>query len=459
MRRPISLTLRLNLFFGIAILIVFFGLGWFIERSIEQHFSDGDAAELKTIAVAVINAMDAKTEEPIPKQRLNDFLVGHHGAILQVLHADKSIYFESAGHLDFSQFPIKPPNQNNVSTQRWDDGKHTYQILTHHKVKASASNDTVTVNVAMPIDYHLSFINNFRFALWTMIAIGVGAMGIMGWVAVRQGHSPLHNIISQIRRIHANDLNTRLNPETVPYELRHLATSFNEMLARMEQDFQRLSNFSADIAHELRTPVTNLLTQTQVSLSQERSNDEYKEILYSNIEEYERMAQMISDMLFLAQTENGLYELNSVEIDLLNEANNLLEYYEAWAEENEISLSLSGTAKVKGDKLMLRRVMSNLLSNAIKHTPAGNQVNITLSQNRKSATICIENSGVKIPAEHIPKLFDRFYRIDASRKRNGDSTGLGLAIVKSIVEIHGGKMDVISNKNTTRFCVKIPYLE
>jgi len=462
MRRPISLTLRLNLFFGVTALIVFAGFGWFIERSIEHHFSSGDAEELEIIASAVTDAMSSHpqgTDDALLLQRLNDFLLGHHGAILQVTLADKSVFFKRDGKLDLSRFSTDMPDNNSVSAQRWKDGENTYRVLTHYVVKPSSSIDSFTVSVAMPIDYHLGFLYNFRYALWSMIASGIFVMGIMGWLAVRQGHAPLHAIISKIRRIHANELNTRLDPELVPRELEQLAISFNEMMARMEQDFQRLSNFSADIAHELRTPVTSLLTQTQVALAQTRSVDEYQEILYSSAEEYERMAQMIGDMLFLAQTENGLYELDKVEVDLSREVQNLIEYYEAWAEEKEISLSLSGIAKVDGDRLMLRRAISNLLSNAIKHTSKNKQVGITLTQIPDEKTsICVENPGREIPSEHIPKLFDRFYRVDASRQRNGDSTGLGLAIAKSIVELHGGKIDVISTEGITRFCIEIPVL-
>ena len=462
MRRPISLTLRLNLFFGISALIVFSGFGWFIERSMEHHFRSGDAEELEIIATAVTQAMHTHpedTSDALLLQRLNDFLIGHHGVILQVMRADKSIFFKSAGKLDLTQFSIDSSNKVNTSTQRWNDGEHTYRILTYYQIKSSNSNESYTMSVAMPIDYHLIFLANFRYALWSMIASGIFIMSIMGWLAIRQGHVPLHNIISQIRRIHANELNTRLSPDSVPHELEDLAISFNEMLARMEQDFQRLTNFSADIAHELRTPVTSLLTQTQVVLSQIRSNDEYKEILYSNIEEYERMAQMIGNMLFLAQTENGLVELDAVEINLSEEVQSLYEYYEAWADEKGVSLSFTGNATVVGDRLMLRRVIGNLLSNAIKHTSSGNKVSIKLSHEMNNDTsICIENTGADIPMEHIPKLFDRFYRVDASRQRNGDSTGLGLAIAHSIVEIHGGNIEVISSEGITQFTVKIPVL-
>jgi len=289
-----------------------------------------------------------------------------------------------------------------------------------------------------------------------MIVSGIVITSLMGWIAVRRGQAPLHKIITQIHHISANELQTRLDPEAVPKELDNLAVSFNEMLERIEEAFQRLSNFSADIAHELRTPITNLMTQTQVTLSKERSTNEYREILYSNIEEYERMALMIEDMLFLAQSDNALDAPDMTEVNLSKEIYGLFDYYEAWAEEHGISLELKGSATVSGNKLMLRRALSNLLSNAIRYTQPGQTVYVRLTHSTTNdVSISIENPGEAIPPEHIPRLFDRFYRVDPSRQSRSDGTGLGLAIVKSIIDAHQGKVDVNFDKGYTRFQISL----
>jgi two-component system heavy metal sensor histidine kinase CusS len=288
-----------------------------------------------------------------------------------------------------------------------------------------------------------------------MIASGIAVTSLMGWIAVRQGHAPLHDIVTRIRRISANELNTRLSPEALPEELTDLAVSFNGMLGRMEEAFLRLSNFSADIAHDLRTPVTSMMTQTQVALSRTRTVDEYREILYSNIEEYEHMAQMINDMLFLAQADNGLGNANVTDVELASEVLTVFEYYEAWAEERGVTLTVEGTALASGDQLMLRRALGNILSNAIRHTPPGEAVRVVLGTTKNGEiSIEIENPGLDIPPEHLPKLFDRFYRIDPSRQEGG--TGLGLAIVKSIIDAHGGKITATSSEGLTRFHIILP---
>jgi two-component system heavy metal sensor histidine kinase CusS len=290
-----------------------------------------------------------------------------------------------------------------------------------------------------------------------MIASSIAVMSLMGWIAVRQGHAPLRDIVARMRRISADKLESVIPPDTVPRELSALAESFNDMLGRVDEAFRRLSHFNADIAHELRTPITNLMTQTQVALSRARTIDEYREILYSNMEEYERMAQMIGDMLFLAQTDNGARKAEASVVDLDAEAHGLFEYYEGWAEERGVTLKLKGTAKVTGDRLMLQRALGNLLSNAIRHTAAGRTVHVKLAATEDgSVRVTVENPGAEIPPEHLPKLFDRFYRVDASRQRSGEGAGLGLAIVKSIVDAHGGKIEVTSADGRTAFQVVLP---
>jgi two-component system heavy metal sensor histidine kinase CusS len=445
MRRSPSLALRVTLLFGIAAAVVFTAFGWIIDRSINNHFIDEDRAELEIIAQAALETLRDNTPEMLA-QRLDDILIGHHSASLFIAAADGRTLFASHG-----------PNLSALITDtgvvhQWRDAGRTYRVLVQ-----PIDNSSYTVAVAVPIDHHLQFLEEFRRSLWLMTAGGIALMSLLGWIAVRQGHAPLRTIVARIRQISANELNARLSPETAPRELTDLAVSFNEMLGRMEEAFARLSNFSADIAHELRTPITNLMTQTQVALSQSRSVDEYREILYSNIEEYERMAQMIGDMLFLAQADNGLYTLNATSVDLKREIESLFEYHEVWAEERGVTLALEGRATVTGDRLMLRRAVSNLLSNAIRHTPAGHTVRVMLeSKNGDESRIVVENPGAPIPAEHLPKIFDRFYRVDPSRQRDGEGAGLGLAIVKSIIDAHGGEITVMSGDDRTCFTIVLP---
>ena len=459
MRRPVSLTLRLSLLFGIAAIVVFSSFGWFIEDSIKRHFAAEDVSELEVIALAVDKTLFSKLPKDdlaSIKRRFDDILVGHHGASLHVADSNGRTVFASADP-DLSEFTlISNRNAGDGLVRNWNDGQHSFRVLIRKLDSNTQSSDrSYTIAVAVPIDYHLRFLDSFRYTLWLMIASGIAITSLTGWIAVRQGHAPLHDIIAQIRRISANELNTRLSPDTVPRELSDLAASFNEMLSRIEEAFLRLTDFSADIAHELRTPVTSLMTQNQVALSQTRSIDEYREILYSNIEEYERMAQMISDMLFLAQADNGLCKPDSGEVDLAAEVLSLFDYYEAWAEERDIILILEGDAKTSGDRSMLRRALNNLLANAIRHTATGGTVCIALDQLKSGeVSIDVKNPGPEIAPGHLSKLFNRFYRVDPSRQVGG--AGLGLAIVKSIINAHSGRIEVTSSEGYTWFHIILP---
>lgn len=456
MRRPASLTLRLTLLFGFAAGIVLSGFGLIIERSIDHHFRSEDAAELRSIADAVSRALSlpAGAQEPRSlEQRFSDTLTGHHGAVLYVTEREGEILFASPGGPDLSSLPLYAGE----TVRNWSDSAHSYRLLTRLvQAQAGRSPGPYTVTVAVTIDSHLHFFENFNRTLWAMIASGIAMTGLMGWFAVRQGHAPLRSIVERIYRISAEELNTRLRPETYPRELTDLAESFNAMLERMDRSFQQLSNFSADIAHELRTPVTSLLTQTQVALSQSRTVDEYREILYSNMEEYEHMAQMISDMLFLAKADSRLFEEGNAEVDLAAEVQDLFEYYGPWAEEHRVALECAGDAKVTGDRLMLRRAIGNLLSNAIKHTPAGATVKVRLGGNAQVASIAVENPGKAIPAEYLPRLFDRFFRRENALHRGSDGAGLGLAIARAIVEMHRGKIEASSTAAGTVFRITLP---
>ena len=457
MRRPLSLTLRLSLLFGIAATVVFSGLGWFIESSIERHLAAEDVSELEVVARAVDKALFTGLPHgglASLRLRFDDILVGHHGASLNVTGPDgQTLYASSEPDLTALATTVAT---GNGSVRDWSEGNHTYRVLSRRLRDSTPSDeDFYNITVAVPIDHHLRFIDGFRYTLWFLIACGIAITSLMGWFAVRQGHAPLHDIVTRIRQISANELGTRLSPETLPREITDLAVSFNEMLGRMEEDFIRLSNFSADIAHDLRTPVTSMMTQTQVALSRGRTVDEYREILYSNIEEFEHMSQMINDMLFLAQADNGLEKPSIADVDLAGEVHTLFEYYEAWAEERGVTQLLEGTATTRGDRLMLQRAMGNLLSNAIRHTPRGESVRMTLgTTDNGKIVITVENPGLEIPPEHLPKLFDRFYRIDPSRQESG--TGLGLAIVKSIIDAHGGNIIATSSGGLTRFQIILP---
>jgi two-component system heavy metal sensor histidine kinase CusS len=194
------------------------------------------------------------------------------------------------------------------------------------------------------------------------------------------------------------------------------------------------------------------MTQIQVAVSKARSADEYREVLYSALEEHERLARMTTDMLYLAKADHGLVVVSRETVDLAAEVRALFAYYEAYGDEMGVDLALTGAGSVCGDRPMLRRALSNLLSNAIHHTARGGVVEVAIGRASSGAVqLSVENPGPPIAAEHLPRLFDRFYQVDSSRQRGGEGAGLGLAITKSIIEAHGATIQVACADAKVRF--------
>ena len=291
------------------------------------------------------------------------------------------------------------------------------------------------------------------------MTVGLSALAtaILGAWAARSGLRPLRRMSAIAASVSADSLNARLPQEQMPAELAELATAFNAMLARLDDSFQRLSAFSADIAHELRTPLSNLLTHTQVTLTRPRGIEEYREALHSNLEELQWMAQLVNDMLYLAKADHGLLTPRREALDLGQEVEALLEFYALLAEDSHIELTREGNALLAGDRSMLRRALSNLLDNALRYTPAGGAIKVLIEALPGTARISIENTGTGIPAELLPRLFDRFYRADPARREgSSEHAGLGLAITQSIIRAHGGQICCESKEGVTRFVVELP---
>ena len=458
--RKNSITLRLTLLFSVASTVVLLLLGYLIGSAVEQHFVEQDMEVLGGKLQLTRRALEkVRTEQEligIPQQ-LDDSLVGHSGLAVAVLAPGGQILFATSG----AEFPEKLLQQQASGLPRpleWvTAGQVPFRGLSAQVLTGLPGAPGAVVAVAVDISHHAHFMRSFRVTLWSFVVLAAVLSGFLGWIAVRRGLAPLQTIRRQAEAITARRLDERLALEAVPEELAELAETLNAMLSRLEESFTRLSDFSSDLAHEFRTPVSNLLTQTQVTLGRARSPDEYRDVLASNVEEFERMSRMIGDMLFIAKADDGQIIPEPQHMALERVAAELLEFYQVLAEEQEIELSATGNARINGDPLMIRRAMSNLLSNAIRHTPPGGHVTVAISTRAgECVEIAVRNSGATIPAEHLSRLFDRFYRVDPSRHRDGSHSGLGLAIVKSIIEAHGGAVSVISEAGLTSFVLTIP---
>ena len=455
----VSITWRLTLLFAGASSVVLLALGLVIASSVEKHFEDldmevlGGKMELARHALASVKSQD---DLQGLSQQLDDSLVGHHGLEVMVISANQTVIF-ATHHARFPpQLIASSVSHVPYRAVQWTLGGQTYRAIAAELPTGANNGTTVTVAVATDIEHHQVFMRSFLQTLWLFVLGAALLTGLLGWAAVRRGLAPLRTMREQAQGVTAQQLGQRLAVTSVPPELAELAQSLNDMLARLEEAFHRLSDFSSDIAHELRTPVSNLMTQTQVALSKARNADEYRSILESNAEEFEHMARMISDMLLLAKAEHGLVVPNREALNLASEFRALFDYYEALAEDKGLQLSLDGSAEVSADRLMLRRALGNLLSNAVRHADRGSALRVSVTSDVANVLINIENSGDTIAAEYLERVFDRFFRVDPSRQRASEGTGLGLAITRSIVLAHGGTISVESAGGVTIFTIRLP---
>ncbi len=457
--RPLSLTQRVALLFAIVMALMLGLLGFALDRAVEAHFRDMDyhilAGKLELVNNLLAKARDRAAFDALPQQ-LDDALVGHPGLALAVLDGDGRIWFASTAET-FPQPLLEAARRQERSLITWNAGERPYRGLAARAAAGMQQGGPYTVAVALDIRHHAEFMRQFRRSLVLAMLLAGTITAVLGWAVTARSLAPLRQIGATAASISASHLNARLPLAGLPPELAGLASAFNQMLDRLEDAFQRLADFSADIAHELRTPVSNLMTQAQVAISRSRDAQAYREVLESAVEEYERLARMIDDMLFLAKADNRLLVPRQEAVDLAQESRRLIEFHEAVAEEAGVQLVVSGAAEVVGDRLMLQRALANLINNAIRHTERGGVIQVHLAQSSGGVSIAIENPGPTIPAEHLPRLFDRFYRLDPARREGGSAhTGLGLAIVKSIVEAHGGKLNVSSAAGLTRFEIHLP---
>ena len=464
MTRHPSLTLRLTLLFALTSALVLVALGTFLKYAVERHFEQQDLQELtgklELTRHALSQVHDQAGLDDLP-QHLGDALVGHHGLSVTLVDDRGVVWFASAG----AHHPPPPVEvlartnaQGRIEPMVVRADGRVLRCIVAQAWAGIAGKPPFHAILALDIEHHMEFTRMFDRAIWASVGLGILLAGLLGWLAARRGLAPLRAMAELARGISASQLSQRLSTDSVPRELIEPVTAFNGMLSRLEDSFQRLSDFSSDLAHELRTPISNLMTQTQVALAQARSAEAYREVLYSNMEEYDRLARMIGDMLFLAKADHGLIVPRREAVDLAAEVAGLFEFYDALAEAQGVSLACTGQAAVAGDRLMLRRALSNLISNAIRHTPRMGTVSVRIEASGAGRVrIGISNPGAPIPPEHLPHLFERFYRVDASRQRGGEGAGLGLAITQSIVAAHRGTITVHSDAERTCFEIDLPH--
>lgn len=305
---------------------------------------------------------------------------------------------------------------------------------------------TWTLQVAVDLTQEREVLSRHRVWVWAVLAAGAIFCPWVGSVIARRGTAPLRDVAETARHIGSSTLNERIRAGAYPTEVADLADTFNAMLQRLEESFARLSRFSADIAHELRTPVNNIRGESEVALAKARSADEYRDVLGSCLEESVRLSELIESLLFLARSESPGEHLKRQRVDIGALLTDVRDYYEAAAAEMGVTLAVSGGDGVVGDadRALLQRALGNLVSNALAHTAAGGSIWLSVRRQANQIRIEVRDTGAGISVEALPRVFDRFYRADPARGRDSGGAGLGLAIVRQIVFLHGGEVRIAS---------------
>jgi len=341
-------------------------------------------------------------------------------------------------------------------------GRHgqSFRVTSAAAPVGSPPSQTDTIQIAIDISQEQELLARFRFWFWAMLLGSFVIFPLVGYQIALHGIRPVEQMTTTARHISSTNLHERILPDGYPVELASLADTFNQMLDRLEESFGRISRFSADIAHDLRTPVNNIRGEAEVALARARSADEYRDVVESCLEEAVRLSDLIGDLLFLARAESPLTHLRRERVDVAELLGGVTEYYEASAADGGVSLTTrfdSEQVIAELDRTLVQRAVGNLVSNALAHTPPGGAV--VLGTNADSSTIRIEvsDTGIGIPSEALPRVFDRFFRVDTSRSQGSGGTGLGLSIVQSIAQLHGGNVEISSQPGQgTRVTLHMP---
>jgi two-component system heavy metal sensor histidine kinase CusS len=359
---------------------------------------------------------------------LNDFLAGHDELTLSVADSSGHIFLapqrKATGRIKLERFAVPLPA---------DLGGTGTASLSFDK-----TNDEALL----------------RRLAWTLAAAAICGSLVLSSAAaigVRRELAPLRALVMQTAEVGADRLELRLDGGDQVEELQPLIAQTNDLLDRLAVAYRQMESFNADVAHELNNPLSILINSCEFALRRPRSPEELKETLVSNLEELKRIARIVADMLFLANAQRGGRASRDELTELADLCAEVLDYHEASLREAGLGCVVTGAARVRVDAALLQRALSNLIGNARRYASAGSDVVVEIEDRGEGAVyIGVRNEGPSIPAEHLPRLFDRFYRADPSRSGASTNHGLGLSIVAAIARMHGGSAQATSEGGVTR---------
>ena len=453
--RSRSIAWRLALAFAVVCALVLSAIGVFLYRSLDTEIAYRDDLALlgRLEQVRALLADSDSLGALQARPRLYQNMLGNLDSLLLVRRADGSNVIA----INPRQRELPPlnaiareqtPQRRDVLTWQAPDGAELALLSGDAQ---GPNGEPLTVVAGKVLTEREQMLASYRLRLYLAVGLGALLTFALGLVLLRRGLQPLRQLSAAVRGIDLRSLDQRLPASGTPAELLEPVQALNGMLARLDDSVQRLSQFSADLAHEIRTPLHTLLASNGQALNHPRSTAEYQELLASNMEEFERLKRMAENLMFLARAEQAERALDLRTLELHEVGNELCDYFEALADDRNIRLENALHGELLADQQLLQRALGNLLANAVRHADESTLISLRRRDEPGVCWLQVHNHGPVIAPEHLGKLFDRFYRVDPSRAQPGDSGGLGLAIVQSIMLLHGGQVRVSSDASGTVF--------
>ncbi len=464
-RRPWSLATRLAVWYtASAFLLLLLAMG-FLYFTLAGYLQLADDLRLETKIREVEKLL---RDRPVDSAALNQAVQlevvakSLEPVLVRILRADGQLVAETPG------LSANLPVDFHKTGPGGGDSDKAYDLVSpkgrpframSESVYNSAEGTSYRLDVAVDHRYEQQVLAQYRRRLWLVVSLGLLISGVVGYWIAHRGLRPVAQMGATMRRIRSTTLNERVNAAGFPSELSALAGTFNEMMQGLEDAFARLARYSADIAHELRTPINNLRGEAEVALSRGRTLEEYRETLGSCLEECVRLSSLIDSLLFIARAEDPHTQIRRERLYVARELANLMEFYSVPAAEANLTLDLQAEEMLVAelDRNLFQRAVGNLVENALKYSSSGGEVCVRAWNEGGMLKVEVKDSGRGIPAEHLPHVFDRFYRVDATRSKNTGGLGLGLAIVKTISQLHRGTVSIESQVGLgTRITLTFP---
>lgn len=460
--RPLSLNARLALTFSGITVVCFITVGAILFNTLSDQVYGRDDTDLVLTARhmrRLASELSSPSDVREHRARLISLILGDAARTMRIIDPAGDVL------IDYNPSAAKIPNlrpvdaANRITTddvQHWQDagGGPIHGVATQAVLQDGS---VARIAVVRSESDRVELLRGYRANVVFTVAGGIVLTIILSYLLVHRALTPLARIGARARAITADRLSERIEVRAAPAELEELVGSLNTMLQRLQQGFERIWQFTTDLAHDLRTPIGNMRGASEVALTRTRTSLEYQALLASNIEECDRVSRMIENVLFLARAESPQFAIRRTQFDARRELQHIVEYFEGPSSEAGIDVRVEGFGNINAERELFRRAISNLLANAIRYTPRGAEIVLGIEVDDQATRICVTNPGEGIAAVDLERIFDRFYRADKSRATASSSAGLGLAIVKTILELHGGDVTVTSEPlGATCFCLSFP---